>query len=47
MEIEPDAIINGLLDEIKRLTLETVALKALIMQNNHEASQPSNDAIDS
>ncbi len=46
MEVNADAIINGLLDEIKRLTLDNVALKAMILENNHEASQSSTDGLE-
>lgn len=45
MEVDPDAIIYGLLEEIKRLTLENVALKAMAMKANHETSQPDDDEV--
>jgi hypothetical protein len=45
MEVNADAIINGLLDEIKRLTLDNVALKAMLIGDNHNAS--TNDEIES
>lgn len=32
MEVTPDQVINGLLDEVKRLTIENVALKAALNQ---------------
>mgnify|MGYP006268228873 CR=1 FL=1 len=32
MDVTPDQVINGLLDEIKRLTIENVALKAALNQ---------------
>lgn len=45
MEVNADAMIKGLLDEVSRLTLENVALKAMLIEQNHSAS--TDDEIDS
>ena len=36
MDVKADLIISGLLDEVKRLTLEVVALRAMLLEQNHE-----------
>jgi hypothetical protein len=43
MDINAEAVINGLLDEIKRLTLDNVALKAMIIDQNHSQTADSDD----
>ena len=36
MDVNADLVISGLLDEIKRLTLEMVALRSMLLEQNHE-----------
>ena len=45
MEVNPDAVIQGLLEEIKRLTLENVALKSVLIEQNHSAN--TDDGVES
>lgn len=41
MEVTPDQVINGLLDEVKRLTMENVALKVAINQMTAKTPPPA------
>lgn len=41
MEVTPDQVINGLLDEVKRLTIENVALKAALNQLTAQEAAPA------
>lgn len=43
MNISTDELVNGLMDEIKRLTLENVVLKATL----NKMSQPSEEVKES
>jgi hypothetical protein len=43
MELQTDDLINGLLDEVKRLTLENIAYKAALQRVN----TPEEDSTDS
>jgi hypothetical protein len=45
MEVSPDQIINGLLDEIKRLTIENVALKAALNHKKASTEDPVGDEV--
>jgi len=43
MEVTPEQIINGLLEEVKRLTIENVALKAALNQLTAAPEAPAED----
>lgn len=45
MEVSPDQVINGLLEEIKRLTIENVALKAAVNQLTAQEEPETSDAV--
>lgn len=45
MEVTPDQVINGLLEEIKRLTVENVALKAALNQMTAQETPETPDAV--
>jgi hypothetical protein len=45
MEVTPDQVINGLLDEVKRLTIENVALKAALNQLTAAPEAPAADEV--
>lgn len=46
MEVNPEAVINDLLDQIKRLTLENSMLRSAIAGIEQEATAPPAASID-
>ena len=46
MEVNPEAVINDLLDQIKRLTLENSMLRSAIAGIEQEATVPPAASID-